>query len=107
MPVSPSPLKSALLWQGAGGQSPERQAKKAAISASVPMSPLQSKSALPQKGGEGINASWRVSRTGPGAGHEEVGAFTGAGEEAVAVAVVQPDDTLAHDVADEHVADGE
>jgi Lipid A 3-O-deacylase (PagL) len=47
VPRSPSPLKSAVLGQGAGGQVPARHAKNASMSASVPRSPSQLKSALP------------------------------------------------------------
>src|SRR5262245_40905158 len=50
VPMSPSPLKSALLGQGGAGQLPPMQAKKASMSASVPTSPSQLKSALPQVG---------------------------------------------------------
>ena len=49
--VSPSPLKSAELVQGAGGKLPARQEKKnASMSASVPVSPSQLKSALRRSG---------------------------------------------------------
>ncbi len=41
VPVSPSWLKSALLVQGAVGQSPDRQAKNDEMSWSVPVSPSQ------------------------------------------------------------------
>jgi hypothetical protein len=51
VPMSPSPLKSAELVHGGGGQMPERQEKKALMSESVPMSPSQLKSAVPQAGG--------------------------------------------------------
>ncbi len=50
VPMSPSPLKSAEFVQGAAGQDPARQAKKAEMSESVPMSPSQLKSAVPQVG---------------------------------------------------------
>src|SRR5215471_7498650 len=46
VPVSPSPLKSAL--PQVSQQLPARHAKKASISASVPVSPSPLKSALPQ-----------------------------------------------------------
>src|SRR5436190_1999543 len=49
VPISPSPLKSALLMQGSDGHVPARQAKNASMSASVPTSPSQLKSMVPQK----------------------------------------------------------
>src|SRR4051812_5689797 len=64
VPISPSELKSALLVQGAAGQLPARQRKKASMSASVPMSPSQLKSALPQGGGLLPTTMWRVGWPG-------------------------------------------
>src|SRR5437899_6024438 len=46
VPTSPSPLKSAVVLQGGGGQVPARHAKNASMSASVPTSPSQLKSAV-------------------------------------------------------------
>ena len=47
-PGQKAKLKSALFPQVDGGQAPAKQTKKASMSASVPVSPSQLKSALPQ-----------------------------------------------------------